>query len=66
MRADERPAIMRMYSIYVVQCLCGATLQNHSPHMVCSKCGREIEIQWHAGVMGDEEQAPAPLPVGKG
>lgn len=33
---------------YEVTCICGQTTRSNTVEFTCSKCGRQIELQWPA------------------
>lgn len=36
---------MRLQSVYVIPCECGAVIESHTPEVKCKKCGRELVIE---------------------
>lgn len=49
---------MNKRSVYVVDCVCGARVENHEPAGTC-KCGREFRVEWPADLPAVQEETHA-------
>lgn len=41
---------MITHSVYCFECICGARIQSESATLICHRCKRRVEIEWHCSV----------------
>lgn len=49
---------MRISSQYETVCECGADITSHSKRVKCWKCGRILQIEWPAQLLGEKQVEP--------